>query len=404
LALQTDYTAVVDFSQTAGLPSDVLNNVNNATTIGELQSALSADNTESELTVRGQQRHDYNMNVGQSKLRSGKFFFNGELPVTENATVYTFGGVSYRNGKAAGFYRLPSQQRAFTPAYINGFLPEIHSTILDKSFGVGIKGTSGEWNIDFSNNWGTNSFDYNIQNTSNATMQYSTPFEFNAGGFAFTQNTTNFDMDRFFEDALHGVNVAFGAEFRMERYQIFAGEEGSYAKYDTNGSVWDINDPNSIEVVDFFSRARPGGSQVFPGFSPDNEVNKTRNSVAGYVDVEADFTERFVLDGALRYENYSDFGETLNFKLSTRIGLTESDNIAIRASVNTGFRAPSLHQLNFNSTSTIFVDGIPTDVGTFSNDSKVAKLLGIPELKQEESFSASVGVTAKIPDANLQNS
>jgi len=144
LALQTDFDAIVDFSQTAGLPSDVLAGVNNATSIADLQGVLNEDNTESELNVRGQQRHDYNMRVGQSKLRSGKFFFNGEVPLSENSVLYSFGGMSIRNGDAAGFYRLPSQQRAFTPVYINGFLPEIHSTILDKSFAAGIKSMIGD--------------------------------------------------------------------------------------------------------------------------------------------------------------------------------------------------------------------------------------------------------------------
>ena len=78
-----------------------------------------------------------------------------------------------------------------------------------------------------------------------------------------------------------------------------------------------------------------------------------------------------------------------------------SNNVNIRAALNTGFRAPSLHQLNFNSTSTIFQDGIPVEVGTFSNDSKVAKILGIPQLKEEKSRSISLGFTAKMPDANL---
>jgi len=107
-----------------------------------------------------------------------------------------------------------------------------------------------------------------------------------------------------------------------------------------------------------------------------------------------------LLTGAIRYENYSDFGNSLTFKLATQI--KASDNFSIRSSFNTGFRAPSLHQLNFNSTSTIFVDGIPTEVGTFSNDSRAAKLLGIPKLHQEKSTSFSLGFTGKVPNANLK--
>ena len=399
LGLQTDFDGIVQYAQGAGLPSDVLFDVNNAVDIADLQSALSTDNTEAELAARSQERWNYNMRVGQSKLGSGKFFFNGEFPLSEETTIYTFGGYSYRQGESAGFYRLPSQQRAFTPVYLNGFLPEIHSTIIDNSISAGIKTKFGEWNADFSNTFGSNSFDYNIQNTSNATMQNNTATEFDAGNFKFAQNTTNFDMHRYFEDIMAGLSFAFGAEFRYENYQINAGEEASYSKYDTSGNIWGINDPNSHEVVDFFGRARPGGSQVFPGFSPDNEVDDSRTSLAGYIDVEADITESFLISGAIRYENYSDFGGTLNFKLASRLKL--GDNMAIRGSLNTGFRAPSLHQLNFNSTSTVFVDGVPTDVGTFSNDSPAAKLLGIPTLKEEESKSASIGFTGKIPNANL---
>jgi len=400
LGLQTDFDAIVNFSQTAGLSSEVLNDVNNASDLSDLQAALGADNTASELAARGQQRHHYNMRVGQSKLGSYKFFFNGEIPLSENTALYSFGGLSYRNGEAAGFYRLPSQQRAFTPVYLNGFLPEIHSTIVDQSIAAGIKTMFGEWNFDISNTFGKNGFDYNIENTSNATMQNATLTEFDAGGYSFAQNTINADMSRFYEDIMSGLNIAFGAEYRYEKYEINAGEEASYAKYDTNGNVWDINNPNSVEVVDFFGRARPGGSQVFPGFRPENAGSESRNSFAGYLDVEADITDSFLISGALRYENYSDFGSTLNFKLATRLKLGE--NMALRASANTGFRAPSLHQLYFNSTSTIFNDvGEPVEVGTFANNSLPAKLLGIPELKEEESKSASIGFTGKIPSANL---
>jgi iron complex outermembrane receptor protein len=153
-------------------------------------------------------------------------------------------------------------------------------------------------------------------------------------------------------------------------------------------------------AVDFFGAARPGGSQVFPGFSPNNALSRERSSVAGYLDLEADFSETFLASFATRYENYSDFGSTMNFKVATRI--KASDNLNIRGAINSGFRAPSLHQLNFNSTSTIFDNqGNPQEVGTFSNDSKAANLLGIPELKQETSQSVSLGLTSRIPSANL---
>ena len=281
---------------------------------------------------------------------------------------------------------------------MNGFLPEINSAITDKSFSVGIKGKISDWDVDFSNTWGKNSFLYTIGNTFNASLQSASPTTFDAGGFSFAQNTTNLDINKFYADALSGVNVAFGAEYRVETYEIIAGEEASYAQYTAAGQQ--ITLASQDPAKDFFGASRPGGSQVFPGFSPKNELSRGRSSVAGYFDIEADISETFLASFATRYEDYSDFGSTLNFKVATRIKAGENTNV--RAAFNTGFRAPSLHQLNFNSTSTIFDNfGNPQEVGTFANDSRAAQLLGIPQLKEETSRSISLGFTSKMPDANL---
>lgn len=364
-----------------------------------LQDLLDFDVTEDELNSRGQERSDYNMRVGQSALRGGRFFANFSLPLDDEGTeLYSFAGISSRRGNSAGFYRLPNQSRTYTPIYINGFLPEINSKINDKSIAAGIRGKIGDWEVDFSNTWGRNEFLYLISNTSNASLKQSSPTTFDAGGFSFAQNTTNLDISNFYEDFFSGVNVAFGAEYRLENYEIVSGERGSYEQYTENGAP--ITLASQSPGTDFFGNPRPGGSQVFPGFSPKNELSRERSSIAGYFDIEADLTEQFLLTFATRFEDYSDFGSTINFKVSSRYKLT--DNINMRGAVNTGFRAPSLHQLNFNSTSTIFDnDGNPQEVGTFTNDSRAAKLLGIPQLKEETSQSLSVGFTAQIPDANL---
>lgn len=371
---------------------------------GAYPNPTGADVTEAELAVRGLQRSDFNMRVGQSAVDNAGMFINMRLPVGENAEFYSFGGLTYRQGEAAGFYRLPYQSRAVTDIYPNGFLPEIHSNINDKSIALGIKGKINDWNVDFSNSFGSNRFQYQIENTLNASLEASSPTSFNSGGFSFSQNTTNFDVSRFWDNTFSGFNLAFGAEYRVDNYQIFAGEEGSYTNYglaswqvDSNGDstlVVDNEGPiNTVFGLDGVS-ARPGGAQVFPGFSPDNEVNKYRSNIGVYIDAEADLTDAFTLTGALRFENYSDFGSTFNGKTSFRAQLT--DAMAIRGAASTGFRAPSLHQQFFNSTSTIFVDGVPSEVGTFSNDSRPAQLLGIPKLKQETSTNFSLGVTADV--------
>lgn len=391
--LDDDVADVIQYANQAGI------NLNGATTKAELQPILSADATEAELAARGQQRSDYNMRVGQSALRGGRFFANFSLPLDDNGTeVYSFAGLSSRTGNSAGFYRLPNQSRTYTPAYPDGFLPEINSNIKDQSLSVGIKGKVGDWDVDLSNTYGRNAFLYTIGNTFNASLQRASPTIFDAGGFSFAQNTANLDVTQYFDDVMAGLNVAFGAEYRTEKYDIEAGEEPSYAQYTANGQRITLASQQAAQ--DFFGNGRPGGSQVFPGFAPSNELSRGRSSVAGYLDIEADLSEKFLVSFATRFENYSDFGSTINFKLSSRYKIT--DNINIRGAANTGFRAPSLHQINFNSTSTIFdQNGDPQEVGTFANDSRAANLLGIPDLKEETSKSVSLGLTAKIPDANL---
>ncbi len=370
-----------------------------ATTLTGLRTILGADVTENELTRRGLVRSDFNMRVGQSRLQSLQLFVNSAVPISQNHEFYAFGGYGQRNGDAAGFYRRPNQSRTYTGLFINGFLPEIHSEILDASVAGGFRGKLGAFNYDLSNTFGSNTFNYGVENTVNATLLSNSPTVFKAGGLNFRQNTVNLDLSRKY-DVLAGLNLAFGAEARFESYRIKAGDQNSWAGYDVNGNV--ITTSTQAAPTDFFGAARPGGAQVFPGFRPANETetqDANRNSVALYLDTEVDVTTKWLLSGAVRFENYSDFGSTTNFKLATRYKLT--DNINIRGAASTGFRAPSLAQIYFNSTSTQFVGGVPFEVGTFSNASQPAKLLGIPQLKQENSRSVSAGFTAAIPGAGL---
>ena len=361
------------------------------------------DASEYELNARGLTRDDFRMKVGQSKLESGKFFMNMEMPLDDNHTkFYASGGMSLRNGLAAGFYRRPAYTdgRGDVALLPNGFLPHIASTVKDKSLITGIKGEINDWKIDFSNTYGRNSFDFTIKNTVNATLGKSSPRQFEAGGFAFTQNTTNLDLTKFYENTFKGLNVAFGAEYRIENYELNAGEEASWARYDINGQVVTSTTPATDLVYSYFGRVVPGGAQVFPGFRPSNEVNQGRNSYAGYLDLEADISESILIDAAIRYEDYSDFGSTFTSKLSTRIKFNE--NVALRGAISSGFRAPDLHQIYYNATATQFIGGIPYEVLTARNGSTLAKALNIPTLKEETSFNASLGFTFNIPDANLK--
>lgn len=371
------------------------NQIQGANTISALQGILNQDVTNQELDYRGLTRKDYNMQVGQSKLNNHQLFANVEVPINDNWKVYTFGGYSYRSGTSGGFYRRPNQSRTFTGLYSNGYLPQIGTDIQDLSLSAGIKGNWDGWNVDFSNTFGQNSFDYNIKNTGNTSLRFASPNEFRAGGLQFSQNTINLDIAKKY-DVWSGINVAFGAEHRYENFKITAGEEASYATYDVNGNVWNNT---TQRPTDFFGNALAGGSQVFAGFRPENAVDKNRQSVAGYADIELNFTDWLLVDAAARYENYSDFGSTFNYKLASRIKL--ANNLNFRFAGSTGFRAPSIHQIYYNVTSTLYTNGQLREVGTFSNDSKIAEDFGIPKLKQETSKSASVGFTYKIPAANL---
>ncbi|WP_035645619.1 TonB-dependent siderophore receptor [Flavobacterium sp. ASV13] len=376
------------------------NAIAGATTIAQMQTALNFDVTNNELQYRGQQRSDYNMSVGQSELASGQAYYNAKYPLTETTSLYSFGGISYRNGKSYAFNRLPNGSGTFTQVYQNGFLPEIESKILDASAAVGVNTELFGFDTDFSTNLGTNSFQYDVNNTINATLGTNSPFSFDAGKVSFLQSTTNLDFTRKY-DVLAGLNVAFGGEFRYENYQIKQGEEASYGLYDVNGAlVSGILPSNSpLIVTDFFGNKRGAGAQGFSGFQPSDAKEKNRNSGAAYLDLELNVTEKWLVNGALRYENYSDFGSTTIFKLASLLKLNE--NINWRISGQTGFRAPSLQQKYFESSSTQFINGSPYQVGYFTNDSEAAKSIGVENLKPEKSKSISTGFTFKIPEANI---
>lgn len=364
-----------------------------------LRTLLSGDATDQELAIRNLTRKDFQFKVGQSKLREGKFFVNMAVPITDHAEFYSFGGASYRQGLASGFYRRPSQANgaANTIAFPNGYLPQIGSDILDKSIVVGIRGEVEGWDIDFSNTWGTNSFAYTIYNSSNTTLGLATPREFDAGSNVFVQNTTNLDFSNYYDNILSGLNIAVGSKFRIDNYRIISGEEVSWQSYTVDGDPVTSVTPDSLKVVHPFTGTElAGGAQVFRGFAPQNELNKSRNNIAGYVDVELDVTKAIIVNGAVRLENYSDFGGTFNFKLASRYKFTK--NASIRGSYSTGFRGPSLHQKYFSKRSTIFdANGNPEEEATFANNSRAAELLGIPELKEETSKNISAGITYKIP-------
>lgn len=361
------------------------------------------DVTNAELLRLGKTRADYVSRIGQSKNSGGSLFFNSVLPLENGAQFYAFGGLNYRNGESAAFRRQPAQiTQNIASIYPDGFLPLINTDNQDKSFATGLRGKVSDWDVDLSNTYGLNKIDFVTSNSLNASLLAKSPTRFEAGGYRFIQNTTNLDFNRKF-DFLSGLNAAFGFEHRYEKYQIVPGQESSYRDYgkavkigvDGLGNNILLSDLNGNLQTLFAAngKAYAGGAQAFPGFRPENAVNATRSAAAAYTDLELNFTPAWLVTGALRYENYSDFGSTLNWKIASRYKLT--DKWVVRAAANTGFRAPSLQQRYFSATSSLFTDGVIVQSGTFTNESRVAELLGIPKLKEETSTNYSAGVTGQ---------
>ena len=228
------------------------------------------------------------------------------------------------------------------------------------------------WKVDFNNTFGANNFHYLVDNTLNSSLLAKSPTRFDAGGFSLAQNTTVLDISRFFPDVAKGLNVAFGAEHRVENYQIFAGEEASYKTY--GKQIFRIFHRNRWHLASVDTILRPGGSQGFPGFQPGNVVKESRSNFGAYADLELDVTKRFVVSAAGRIEHYSDFGNTLNGKFASRYKI--SDNFSLRGSLSSGFRAPSLAQLYFNTTFTDIVAGQAIDKIIAKNNSPITRESG----------------------------
>ena len=335
---------------------------------------------------------DFRKGFGEAAIQGLNLFGNLVVPISDKSEFYAFGGRNFRDTDAYAFTR-NGGERVVESIYPGGYTPRITSEIVDNSIAAGIrtKYASG-WKMDLSNTFGKNLFHYYIKGTLNASLVGNSPTEFNAGGHSLSQNTTNLDFTKNYDSVLNGMNLAFGAEFRTEQFSIFAGEEGSYATYDTAGRPITNPATQTAPTDPISGELRPGGSQGFPGYSPANEVKKNRNNVSLYTDAEFDVTDKLLVSTAVRFENYSDFGSTLNGKLAARLKAT--DNINFRGSLSTGFRAPSLAQVYYNLRFTNFSSGGATEVILSSNDSPVTQAFGINKLNEEKAVNGSLGVTA----------
>jgi len=336
---------------------------------------------------------------GDGAVKTVGSMFNMEIPTSasKNTTVYAFGGFNNKASEAFAYTRNYSWNPQRFPIDAQGNLvfdpnimrvsadgetyynPLIQTKINDISLAAGIRGNMAKgWSWDFSNTIGKNDFHYYGDKTFNTSMIILPGTErqtrFDDGGFNFLQNTANLDFSKSFSRVAEGLNLGLGAEFRYEHYEIYKGEEASYKQY-TN------------------SFGQASGAQGFPGFSPNDEVRASRTNLSFYADAELKATTALLIDGAVRLENYSDFGSVATFKLASRYKVV--DNFNLRGSVSTGFRAPSLQQINFSNTLTSFYGTQLVQSRIARNNDIITKAAGIDKLKQETSVNASFGFAWK---------
>ena len=319
-----------------------------------------------------QENPDLGMIVGQPEYDKASFAANFNLPYGDNGEFYAFGAYTYRDGKSFALYRTPywitDDFGLLTPSgeTYNGFQPTFETAINDMNFSIGTKNKFSGWDADISFTTGSNSVDYTIGNTINVDLGAASPTSFDAGAYAFNTVIGNLDVSKTFGKAL----VYLGSEVRREGFEVTAGQPESFSG---------------------------GGAQSFPGLQESNELDESRNNVGFYGGFDLDVTETFLVGGAIRFENYSDFGSNLSWKVNAR-QLFANSNGAVRASLSTGFRAPSLHQIYLSNIQTLVSGGTVSNQGTFNNVSDVVRGLGIPALDAETSFNITAGLTYRFTE------
>lgn len=337
--------------------------------------------------------------LGDADAKDMYLWMNGELPMGAGE-LYWFGGISQREGDSSGFFRTGDDNRTVPDLYPDGFLPNIITTVKDGSLAVGYRMVLNDsWDMDVSVNHGRSRFEFDERNSVNVSWWYepidpndpdgpkynASPTEAATGTLEFTQTTFNMDFRGTIDWDVGNspLSLGTGFEWRSDGYAIEAGDPVSY--------MYGRTDDRDIPIFGQGGDIAQPGIQGFPGFSPREEVDESRHSWAAYLDTETNLTKDFLLGAAIRYEDYSDFGTTVNGKLSARLDMSET--FALRSTISTGFRAPGVQQLFYGQRSTnLNAEGVLTDTLTARQDSDVTRAFGIQPLKEEESVNFTLGM------------
>ncbi len=303
---------------------------------------------------------------GTGEITASKFTYNLGVPMGESGMFYSNGAVVAKKAISNANYRTPYWRSDFGllhaagTTYI-GYQPTFEGDLIDYNATLGFKNESNGWKHDASFTVGGNQQLYTVENTLNRTLGAASPTSFKPGGFRFTNIIGNYDVSKSVTD---NFSVGFGSEIRSESYKIFAGDTASYSGE---------------------------GANSFPGVREENATTNSRFNFGAYADASLDVTKDFLINGTIRGEKYSDFGNAFVWKVSSRYKI-DGDKFVLRGSASSGFRAPTLHQIYTQSTQSSFVGGTIALSGLFNNRSKQAFALGIPLLKAEKSNNYTVGI------------
>lgn len=372
---------------------------------------------------------------GTPNTEALRLFYNAGYDFDNGVELYSYGSYSESKGDGSFFYRFPgnsvlSDRRladgsrwnpAFNeggpgPVFSAGFTPRFEGEITDYSLLAGVRGGDDlGFTWDLSARYGYDEISYRLFNTYNPSLGPDSPTDFRPGDLSNQEVQIQLDMAQELDFGLYTPAVfAFGLSYLDEEYEV--AQSSDVASYDQG--PWAVADPfgfcdggaptaagttvigagsdlDCANADDPVYRAFPVGANGFPGYSPAFSDVYSRDSFAAYADLSLDLTEKLFLQAAVRFEDYSDFGNETVAKIAGRYRI--NDMFAVRSSVGTGFRAPTPGQQGTINVATILPFGVPIASGTFPPGGPVAQALGASELKPETTVNFTLGATADLP-------
>jgi len=383
---------------------------------------------------------------GQPNIESARFFYNAGIELDNGMELYSFGNYSTSKGDGSFFYRYPGNGTIeilrnadgsyYSPLekFPGGFTPRFEGEIEDMSVAGGLRGeTDGGFSYDASVRYGSNDIDYRLFNTVNPSYGSDSPTDFQPGILQNEELQLQLDLANEFDLGMESpVVFAYGFSWMDETYDVKQSPDvssydaGPHALQDpygfcnadgtptttAGGGEWTSSiggmtavAGDTIANLDCSDSSDPVfkvvgvGANGFPGYSPAFSEKYTRDSYAVYGDLSADVSENLFLQAAVRFEDYSDFGNEIVGKIAGRYRINSA--IAIRGSFGTGFRAPTPGQQGTTNVSTRLPAGLPVATGLFPATGSVAQALGATPLRAETSTSYTIGFTADFEDLTV---